>query len=230
MNLDLGDTRLIIATAERRGLLRNELAYVLATAYLETARTMKPVEEAFWKDDAWRKRNLRYYPWHGRGYVQLTWETNYQKAGRELRMDLTTDPRVVMRPDVAVKILVEGMVEGWFTGKKLSDYITLQKSDYKNARRIINGTDKAQLYADTARDYEAELRRIGYGGAPPTRPDVEPVTAPETPDRRGDTVMGTGILGGAGGAAAAFSQGYEWLGAVLVFAVIVGLIVWMRMK
>ena len=42
MDLDIGETRLLIETGRRFGLLRNQLAYVLATAYHETAHTMLP--------------------------------------------------------------------------------------------------------------------------------------------------------------------------------------------
>jgi hypothetical protein len=52
------------------------MAYVLATTEWETDHTFKPVREAFWKDEAWRQVNLRYYPYYGRGYMQLTWEDN----------------------------------------------------------------------------------------------------------------------------------------------------------
>ena len=169
MNLDLGDTRLIIATGKRNNLLRNQLAYVLATAFWETAHTMKPVKEAFYLEgrisnlDTWRKKNLRYYPWYGRGYVQLTWERNYRKAGGILGADLTTDPDVVMQPSIAAEILVRGSMGGWFTGKGLEHYITLKKSDFVGARRIINGTDKAQEIAQIARDYDYALLDMGYG-------------------------------------------------------------------
>lgn len=165
MDWNLGDTRLILDECKRAGLLRNQTAYVLATAFWETARTMKPVEEAFWvkNPDQWRKKNLRYYPWHGRGYVQLTWEANYVRAGKELGLDLITDPDVVMQPKIAAKILVAGSKKGWFTGKKLSDYITLQKSDFVSARRIINGTDKARQIANIAKSYDEDLKTQGYG-------------------------------------------------------------------
>lgn len=155
MNLDLGDTRLILKECDAYGLSQNQTAYVLATTYWETARTMKPVEEGFWlaNADAWRKKNLRYYPWHGRGYVQLTWKANYLKAGKSLDIDLTTNPDRVMVPGIAARILVKGSLEGWFTGKKLGDYINASKTDFKNARRIINGTDKMQEIADIAQDY-----------------------------------------------------------------------------
>lgn len=59
--------------------LDTQIAYVLATTQWETAQTFEPVREAFWKSKEWRKENFRYYPYHGRGYVQLTWKSNYQK-------------------------------------------------------------------------------------------------------------------------------------------------------
>jgi putative chitinase len=161
INLELGDTRLIRQECARVGLSRAATAYVLATAWHETAHTMRPVEEAFWLSDAWRRRNLRYYPWHGRGYVQLTWRENYERAAKHLGIDLTTDPRAAMEPATAAKILVAGMKEGWFTGKKLSDYITAYAADYAAARRIVNGTDKAHAIAGIAEDYEAALTADG---------------------------------------------------------------------
>ena len=122
MDLTLGHTRLLVGECERQDLLRNQAAYVLATAFWETARTMKPVVEAFWKTDAWRRQNLRYYPWHGRGFVQLTWEKNYQRAARETGQPLDKNPDLALQPDIAAAIIVAGMREGWFTGKKLADY------------------------------------------------------------------------------------------------------------
>ena len=73
----LGDTQLILNECRKEGLSDRHTAYVLATAYHETAHTMKPVREAFWLSEGWRRDNLRYYPWYGRGYAQLTWRRNY---------------------------------------------------------------------------------------------------------------------------------------------------------
>lgn len=154
---------LIIKVGEKHGLLRNELAYVLATTEWETNRTFQPVKEAYWLSEDWRKKNLRYYPWYGRGFVQLTWEANYKKAGKKLGVDLTTNPDKAMDPNIAAEVLVVGMKEGWFTGKKLSDYITLKKSDFLNARRIVNGTDKAKEIEALAKKYDKELLASGYG-------------------------------------------------------------------
>lgn len=155
MNLDLGYTRLILDAASARVLPADQVAYVLATAYWETNRTMLPVEEAYYlgrRADAFRKR-LRYYPWHGRGFVQLTWERNYLRAGQELGVDLISDPDRAMDPDIAASVLVIGMERGWFTGRKLSDYIKRGTTDYVGARRIINGTDKAAQIAAIADEY-----------------------------------------------------------------------------
>jgi hypothetical protein len=175
MNLDLGDTRLIIAECAKRGLLRNQAAYVLATAYWETARTMKPVRE--YGSEAYL-RAKKYYPYVGMGYVQLTWRDNYEKAGKKLGVDFVAKPKLLLKPEYAAPILVQGMKEGWFTTNKLADYITLQKSDFTSARRIINGTDKAASIAAIARDYDASLKALGYGvttahkPATPTKPNL----------------------------------------------------------
>lgn len=168
MNLKLGDTRLIINVCAANGLLRNQAAYVLATAYHESAHTMKPVRE-YGGEPYLRKK--KYYPYVGMGYVQLTWKANYEKASRKLGVDFVTNPTLLLKPEYAAKILVIGSRDGWFTGKKLSDYITLQKSDFKGARRIINGTDRASDIAKYAVQYDALLKAEGYGStAAPSAP------------------------------------------------------------
>jgi hypothetical protein len=160
MNMHLGDTRLLIEAGRKHGLLRNQMAYVLATAYHETARTMKPVTEMGGEKYL---RSKKYWPFIGRGYVQITWRENYEKAGKILGVDFVKKPELLLKPEYAAPIIIAGMAEGWFTGKKLSDYITLQKSDFKGARRIVNGTDKAELIAGYAREYDKALLAEGYG-------------------------------------------------------------------
>ncbi len=191
VDFELGHTKLIVTACMRYGLLRNQAAYVLATAYWETARTMEPVREAFWLSENWRKKNLRYYPWYGRGFVQLTWERNYHKAAVKLGIDLTTDPDKVMEPEIAAEILVLGMRDGWFTGKKLGDYITRKGSNYRGARRIVNGTDKAAAIAEIAREYEETLVTEGYGIeiVPPVVEDRRDGTAPRTNRAQSKTLL-----------------------------------------
>lgn len=161
MNLDLGFTSLIIKTCKKHGLSTEATAYVLATCYHETNHSMMPVEEAYYlgleKAQAHRKK-LRYYPWHGRGFVQLTWEDNYKRAKAKLGIDFTGNPSLAMSPEHSAEVTVIGMRDGWFTGKKLSDYIGNGKVDFLNARRIVNGTDKAKLISDYATEYLKALR------------------------------------------------------------------------
>ena len=182
MHLTRGDTRLILDVCKNSGLLRNQTAYVLATAWHETAHTMKPVREYGGEKYL---RSKKYYPYVGMGYVQLTWLANYQKAADKLGVDFVKKPTLLLRPEYAARILIVGMVQGWFTGKKLSDYITLQKSDFVGARRIINGTDKAKEIAEIAKQYDELLKAEGYGSQPvPASPAPEvqkPV--PSRPER-----------------------------------------------
>jgi hypothetical protein len=162
------------------------LAYMLGTAYHETATTMQPIHEygdtAYFErmygpqgkrpDTAKKMGNTRPgdgAKYCGRGYVQLTWQQNYKKAGELLHVDLVNDPDLAMRPDVAANIMFCGMTDSEvvfedvhdtqnfsFTGKTLEDYFNDTTEDWVNARRIINGTDHAQMIAETARDfYEA---------------------------------------------------------------------------
>lgn len=183
MNLNLGDTELIIAEAKKQGLLRNQLAYVLATAYHETAHTMKPITELGGQSYL---KSKKYYPYIGRGYVQLTWETNYKRAGDKLGVDFVSNPSLLLQSQYSIPVLIYGMKEGWFTSKKLSDYIDLHTSNYEQARRIVNSLDKNILIAGYAKTYDTLLTDIGYGldaSSVPVQPvpDVPSVIVPETP-------------------------------------------------
>ena len=137
--------------------LNSQIAYVLATAEWESAQTFKPVREAFWLSEEWRRANLRYYPYYGRGYVQITWKNNYRKFSDILGIDLVSNPDLAMNPNIALFILVYGFKTGAFTGRKMTDYINQQSVDFVNARRIINGLDKASEIAALAERYLARL-------------------------------------------------------------------------
>lgn len=177
-DMDLGDTRLIVDECGTRGLSLQQAAYILATAFWETARTMKPVREALASTDqqaiarlerAWAKGQLKWVKtpyWRdgffGRGYVQLTHKENYEVAGKHLCVNLKNNPQKALEPEIAAKVLVIGCRDGWFTGKKLSRYIGDGKADYVNARRVVNGTDKAKVIAALAEEYEEALRAEEY--------------------------------------------------------------------
>ncbi|ASU34429.1 hypothetical protein [Mucilaginibacter xinganensis] len=123
----------------------NQIAYILATAYHEAR--LKPVREVglgrghpYGVPD--KETNQTYY---GRGFCQITWKGNYQTFAKLLNIDLVHNPDLAMQPESAAEIIVIGMKNGLFTGKKLSNYFTATINDPINARRIINGTDKAEL-------------------------------------------------------------------------------------
>ncbi|MER8641007.1 glycoside hydrolase family 19 protein [Mesorhizobium sp. M1252] len=179
---------LILAEADKRGVNTEFLAYILATPAWETAKTMQPIHELgkrsyFDKYEPGTKIGARLgntkkgdgFLYRGRGYVQLTGRANYLRAGKRLGIDLIGNPDLALDPVVAVQILFVGMLEGWFTGKGLSDYLDgIDESDaedlreFTNGRRIINGTDKQLEIGKIALKFEAALRASGRaeGGAP----------------------------------------------------------------
>lgn len=137
--------------------LKTQIAYVLATVEWETAKTFSPVKEAFWKNEEWRRRNFSYYPYYGRGYVQLTWKTNYDRYAKILGIDLVTNPDLALDPDTALFILVHGFKTGTFTGRKITDLINGFSTDYVGARRCINGTDHDNDIAHIAQKYASTI-------------------------------------------------------------------------
>lgn len=186
VDLSLGDTGRIIEECKRQGCTLQHAAYILATAKWETAHTVKPVRETLATSDrqavdrlerAWRAGRLPWVSspywrdgWFGRGYVQLTHRANYKKAGDKLGVDLLSDPSILLKPEISVSVLVRGMMEGWFTGHALPRYIDGAKADYHEARRVVNGTDRAKDIAEVARQYEKALKEAGYGVASPQTP------------------------------------------------------------
>lgn len=219
MDLSLGATPLILRECRDFGCTRNQTAYILATAYWETARTMEPVREAFWLTEDWRRKNLRYYPWYGRGFVQLTWEANYKKAGEKLDRDFLSDPDAVMDAGASAKIIVIGMMEGWFTGKALPLYVNDKASDYRQARRVVNGMDKADEIAALARAYETALH--DWGAAPV---QVANTRNPEAPART-SPAQSTTVQAGTVQAVTAVSGGVSAVAALDGTAQVVALVV-----
>ncbi len=148
----------IIALCKNLGIgLKTQIAYVLATVQWETNHTFEPVKEAYWKNETWRRNNLHYYPYYGRGYVQLTWKSNYRKYSRIMREALVGTPDLALDPEVALMVLVHGFKLGSFTGRKITDYINTSNTDFINARRCINGLDKWEEIKELAESYLAEL-------------------------------------------------------------------------
>ena len=93
------------------------------------------------------------HTYYGRGYVQLTRDSNYQSMSQRLGRgeELIHFPERVMQPDLAYTIMSVGMREGSFTRHKLSDFISGTKCDYRSARLIINPADTSTF--DTGRNF-----------------------------------------------------------------------------
>lgn len=82
-------------------------AAAIATIAIETASTFEPVKEAYWMSEAWRRDMLRYYPYYGRGFIQLTWDYNYKTYGELLGVNLFDEPDRALVPAVAAAVLAE---------------------------------------------------------------------------------------------------------------------------
>lgn len=148
------------STPPAEPILRQQLAYVLATARHETAGTMQPIKEyGLGKGHPYGKVDHTGKAPFGRGYVQLTWDYNYQKADKELGLGgrLAANYDLALEPDIAAQIIVRGMSDGWFTNRKLHDYINADNCDFVDARRIVNGLDRAEIIAGYAKTFLTAL-------------------------------------------------------------------------
>lgn len=145
-------------------------AYGLATPFWETDFTMQPVAEIG------RGRRYAYgrpagpynQVYYGRGYVQVTWLHNYQRADTELHgagtlaagQSLVRTPDLALVPTIAAPIMVRGMLEGWF-GPKIELFFTSNSTDFYQARRNINGLDHADEIAQIAEEFLSALTAVG---------------------------------------------------------------------
>lgn len=185
-------------------------AYILATAWHETAFTMQPIHERGqvsyfdkYEPGTDKGRDLGNtlkgdgYRFRGRGYVQLTGRRNYAKAGAALHIDLVGNPDKALEPATAAKIIVFGMSEGWFTAKKLGS------QSYVEMRRIVNGVDRAEQIAGYAVKFEAALASVNEAPQEPAKPETPPVSVPVAPRGIGAILIG-GLMALAAAIAAYF--------------------------
>lgn len=147
------NVRLLVSECESQGVTDlRQIAYVLATCHHECRfKSIKeiraqPGTEVYKMQD-------RYWGtgFYGRGFSQLTWRKNYLKFSPVVGMDLVKNPDLVLSPEIGAKILVHGMRRGLFTGKDLDNYFNPTRTDWFNARRIVNGVFRAEMVADAAK-------------------------------------------------------------------------------
>lgn len=170
------------------------LAYALATVKHETNETYAPVVEGYWIKNGRINALKSYYrgkpsystifppgnkTYEGRGLVQLTHNFNYKNMGEIVGEDLLNHPELALDPDIAVKIMFEGMYKGIFTGYKFAGFLNEKKFDWEGARKIINGKDKKVLIAGYAQKFYDALQ-FEEEAEPVTLPPDEPKPSQET--------------------------------------------------
>lgn len=183
------------------------LAYMLGTAFHETTTAMQAVIETQRADETksptvetaitrlenswkagkmpwvktpyWRK-DEHGQSWLGRGLVQCTHKSNYERAERSTGLPFTSNPELMLEITPAVNVMIRGMIEGWFTTHTLAEYFDANTEDWKNARRIINGNESDTKVAGYGKAFYAALQASGKpvatpapSPAPPPQPSLE---------------------------------------------------------
>lgn len=97
----------------------------------------------------------------GRGYVQLTWWYNYAAASVAIGrgFDLLYDPDLAKDPDIAYKVLADGMITGrhYANGRRIQNYIYGATANYTGARAIVNAANPEPVIVQAALVFEAAL-------------------------------------------------------------------------
>lgn len=137
-----------------------KLAYILALSWHESRLSPIKEKKALPGTVVWDQYQVKYWDsgFYGRGFVQLTWQENYEKMSSVVGVDLVKYPDKALEIDIAAQIIVYGMMNGSFTGRKLSDYINTKQADYYNARRTVGAIMVAGK--DTAEMIRGHLKKI----------------------------------------------------------------------
>ncbi len=144
-----------------------KLAYILATDWHEGDKTMQPIKEyggdAYFVKRYWENKKIAKQlgnlsandaiDFCGKGKPMITGRANYTKMAKILGYPLDKNPDLMFDLKIATEVMFEGMLtgrslKGDFTGLHLGQFFNKTKNDPINARRIINGTDKAEIIAD----------------------------------------------------------------------------------
>lgn len=204
----VGIKAIIRAWGEHSTADTTQLAYILATAFHETGRFVHMEEIA--SGEAYEGRadlgndqpgdGKRY---KGRGFVQITGRRNYRELGKRIGVDLERQPQRAAETNIAAAVLVIGMVEGLFTGKRLDEYVTQTRYSFVEARRVVNGTDRASEISRYAQQFLAAIHEAEIDEVPwyddASEPKGEPMSDQQpnevTPVTQSATAQ-AGIYGG----------------------------------
>lgn len=168
---------------------------------------------------AWGKANLGNvkpndgWDYRGGGYPQVTGLANYDKVSKLTGIDLVARPERITEQDVACISLVVCMIEGTYTGRKLSSYNL--PAQFKEARAIINNdvSLNGEKIAGHARKFMAALTAAGYlPGKPASVAAPEHIKAEEVKSKAVPAVVPVGTLIAGGAAGFAFSW-WDWIAA-----------------
>jgi hypothetical protein len=154
----------IIAAATAQQLTKPQIAYILATAEHESDSFKTLEEYAGGEKYEGRTEDLgNTQPgdgprFKGRGFVQLTGRLNYTRYRETTGIKLVELPIIMMNwPALAVFTMVDGMMRGVYTGRRLDEFVNSTKQDFFNARQVVNGHDRAQKIADQASAWLTKL-------------------------------------------------------------------------
>ena len=102
----------------------------------------------------------------GQGDVQLTGRANYAWAEKATGFPLLAKPELMLDPAISAAVLVKGLSEGAFTGRKLRDYLPLSDpasaGQFYDCRRTVNALDRAADIAGYALSFQAALAIGGW--------------------------------------------------------------------
>jgi len=153
-------------------------AYLLATAFHETAGTMQPISErggtsyfarmyditGSRPQKARELGNVRVGDgvlFRGRGFVQITGRNNYAKFSPLVGCDLVAHPDSALTHSVAATVAVVGMERGMFTGRRIGDDLPrtgrATRDQFRLSRDVINGRDREVDIAVEAEHFQDAL-------------------------------------------------------------------------
>lgn len=145
-------------------------AYAMETSHHETGQKMQPVPEGGKGRGRAYGRPGKHHGQiaYGRGDVQLTWDYNYEAMDEDLGLNgsLIANYERALEPEISARIMVNGMSKGRFTTRKLSTYLPTDRPatfvEFRESRRIINGTDRWIELANNALKWQACFQAGGW--------------------------------------------------------------------